>query len=254
MSDLIKAEEKDKILIVTINRPEKRNALLPEMYQTLAREFDRFEKDQSLRVIVLGGHDDVFTAGNDISDFLNSPSNKPRPAVAFLSALSTARKPVIASVRGPAIGIGTTLLLHCDLVFASEDALFQMPFVQLGLVPEAASSLLLPRLIGHQKAAEFLMLGRTFDAGEALDMGLVNEVTAPERLKAVTMERADALAQMPPEAVCLAKALLKTPAESVADRMDREFRIVTEQLASPEAKEAFTAFLDKRSPDFSKFD
>ncbi len=254
MSDFIMTEEHGKALILRINRPEKRNALLPEMYQTLASEIYRFENDDSLRVFILLGHDEIFTAGNDISDFLNAPLNEPRPAVEFLTAISTAKKPVIAGVRGPAIGIGTTMLLHCDLVFASEDSLFQMPFVQLGLVPEAASSLLLPRLIGHQRAAELFMLGRTFDAGEAFAMGLVNEVTAPERLQTVAFERADMLAQMAPEAVRQAKALLKSPSESVADRMDREFRIVVQRIASSEAQEAFTAFLDKRPADFSKFD
>ena len=254
MSNLIIIEENNLILTLRMNRPEKRNALTTTMYSDLAEAFQRFENDKTLRVLVLLGHDDVFTGGNDISDFLNAPPEKSSPAASFLSAISTAKKPVIAGVRGPAIGIGTTMLLHCDLVFASEDALFQMPFVQLGLVPEAASSLLLPQLIGHQKAAELFMLGRTFDAGEALDMGLVNEVTEPERLQAVTMERANQLAQMPPEAVRQTKALLKSQSETVTDRMDKEIRIVEDRLASPEAKEAFTAFLDKRPPDFSKFD
>jgi enoyl-CoA hydratase/carnithine racemase len=211
------------------------------------------ESDVEVRAILIHGARDCFTAGNDLKDFLEGPSGASQ-ALRFVSALSKVGKPVVAAVGGPAVGIGTTLLLHCDLVYASRDARFHLPFVPLGLVPEAASSLLLTRTAGYQRAAAWLLLGQAFTADEALAAGIVTEVVSQETLLERARAAAKALVALPPESVRLTKQLMKRPvAAEVAEQMAEEARVFGERLQSAEAKEAMAAFIEKRKPDFSRF-
>ena len=228
MSDPILVDEASKVLHLRLNRPEKKNALTRAMYATLVEALDRADADPNIRVVTVSGTGDAFTSGNDLADFLAlGPGGDTGPQLNFLKAITRTRKPLIAAVNGVAVGIGVTLLLHCDLVYAAEEASFQLNFVNIGLVPEAGSSLLLPRLIGHQRAAELLLLGSPFDAQAALRMGLVNAVCPRDALAARL--------------------------EEVTARQAEELVHFGRQLASPEAREAMTAFLEKRKPDFSKF-
>jgi len=239
-----------------MNRPEKKNALTRAMYTALAEAIEEADANQAIRVITLTGVGDVFSSGNDLKDFLDAQAMGPdKPVMRFMSAIADARKPVIAGVNGLAVGIGVTLLLHCDLVYAAQGALFQMPFVNLGVVPEAASSLLLPRMTGHHRAADLLFFGDEFDAEAARQFGLVNSVHPGDALEGVLAERAAALAAKPPEALRLAKELLKGEVyrSEVAARMEQERVHFERQLSSPEAREAMSAFLEKRPADFSRF-
>jgi enoyl-CoA hydratase/carnithine racemase len=240
---------------IQMNRPEKRNALTRAMYTALAEAIGDAEADPEIRVITLTGVGDVFTSGNDLKDFLDAQElGVHKPVMRFLSALADARKPVIAGVNGLAVGVGVTLLLHCDLAYAVESAVFQLPFVNLGVVPEAASSLLLPRMAGHHRAAELLFFGNGFDAAAAREFGLINAIHPGSALDDLLAERAAALAAKPPQALRLAKELLKGEAyrAEVAARMDQERVHFERQLSSPEAREAMAAFLEKRAPDFSR--
>lgn len=200
------------VLTLTLARPEKKNALSATMYQQLSAALLQASSDDSIRVVLLTGSDNCFCAGNDLTDFLAGGSlNHEHPTVQFLHILSQFDKPLIAAVAGLAIGIGTTALLHCDLVYATEDARFQLPFTALGLCPEAASSLLLPRLIGYQRAAQYLLLGEAFDGQQAWQMGLVNELTTADALPALALQKARQLATLPAQAVQQSKRLLKQP-------------------------------------------
>jgi enoyl-CoA hydratase/carnithine racemase len=247
--------EAARVLRIQLNRPEKKNALTQAMYASLAAAIEAAEASPAIRVITLTGVGDVFTSGNDLKDFLNgrSPEMADNAVTAFLSALANTRKPIIAGVNGLAVGIGVTLLLHCDLVYASEDAIFQLPFVNLGLVPEAASSLLLPRRVGQHRAAELLFFGNRFDVHTARELGLVNSVHPRGLLDGVVAEHAGALAAKPPQALRLTKELLKGEQYrlQVAARMKEEGLHFERQLGSPEAREAMSAVLEKRAPDFS---
>ena len=207
-------------------------------------------------MLVLRGADGSFTSGNDLGDFMKHPPESiDNPIFDFLKGLASFPKPVIASVGGPAIGIGTTLLLHCDLVYAGESAKFALPFVNLGLVPEAASSVILPEALGHRRAAELLMLGDAFDASTASRLGLVNAVIPDDALEPHTRRVASALAAKPPGALRETKRLMKAPtAEGIREAMIREGELFLARLRAPEAAEAFAAFFEKRAPDFSKFD
>ena len=251
----INTEFEQGVLRIEINRPEKKNALTAAMYQALADAIRSAESDAAVRVVLIQGKADLFTAGNDLQDFLdNPPRDDDRPVFQFLYAISQAQKPVVAAVAGAAVGIGTTMLLHCDLVYAAPNSRLQLPFVNLGLVPEAASSLLLPALVGYQRAAELLLLGEAFSAQEAKEIGLVTEVVAEDRLFDTAMAQAKALAAKPAAAVRLTKMLMKqTQARATAERIKLESDHFGERLGSPEAKEAFSAFLEKRKPDFSRF-
>ena len=244
------------ILSIELNRPEKKNAITIAMYRALGDALQAASADPGVRVVLLQGKPEVFTSGNDVADFLaDPPRDKDFAPFRFLRVLGHFDKPLVAAVSGAAVGIGTTMLLHCDLVYAAAGARFQLPFVNLGLVPEAASSLLLPRLAGWQKAAELLMLGESFTAETARAIGLVNQVVAPEKLLETAMAAARALAAKPPAALRVTKALMKQAlVAKVDDAMSREIREFMERLRSPEAKEAFSAFLEKRKPDFSRFD
>ena len=251
----ILTENKDGILRIEIDRPDKKNALTAAMYQAMADAIKAAEADSTVRVVLIHGKADLFTAGNDLQDFLdNPPRDDNRPVFQFLYGISQAQKPIVAAVAGAAVGIGTTMLLHCDLVYAAPNARLQLPFVNLGLVPEAGSSLLLPALVGYQRAAELLLLGEPFGAHRAQEIGLVTEVVAEDQLFDSAMAQAKKLASKPVESLRLTKRLMKQgQMAAVAQRIKRESDHFGERLASPEAKEAFSAFLEKRKPDFSKF-
>ncbi|ESR26757.1 Enoyl-CoA hydratase [Lutibaculum baratangense AMV1] len=241
------------VMIVRLARPEKKNALTSEMYAGLADALDAAETDQSVRVVMLLGSGGAFTAGNDLSDFLsNPPRGGEAPVFRFLRALARASVPLVAAVDGDAVGVGTTMLLHCDMVVASTRSRFRLPFVELGLVPEAGSTLLLPRLVGHAKAAELMMLGHFFDADEAWRLGLVNHVTEPDDLEPTLARLAASLAAKPPQALRATKRLLRGDPAAIEAAILAEAQVFAERLLSPEAREAFTAFLEKRPPDFSK--
>jgi enoyl-CoA hydratase/carnithine racemase len=239
---------------IQINRPDKKNALTLAMYDAMTEALLAAEADPAVRAILFAGADTCFTAGNDLGDFLNNPpSGEDSPVFRFLKTLLAAQKPVLAAVHGVAVGIGTTMLLHCDLVWAGPSARFQVPFVNLGLTPEAASSLILPQLMGHRRAAELLLLGETFDAETALAAGLVNGLRADSELDAYVLHKAQMLASKPPTAVRLTKMLMKRwPAEAVRRAMSAEGEIFISRLHSPEAREAMTAFFERRQPDFSR--
>ena len=253
MSDKVIYRAGRGVAEVRMNRPEKKNAILGEMYAAMADALLAAEADASVRAIIIGGEGGAFTAGNDLTDFLNRPKSDEEPPVRrFMLALSRAEKPVVAAVDGLAIGIGTTLLLHCDLVVASTRSRFQTPFVNLGLVPEFASSWLLPARIGPQRAAELLLLADSLDAATAQAFGLVNRVVEPAGLDAAALDFARRLAAKPPEALRQSKRLMRADPDSVLRRMTEENEVFSRQLGSPEAREALTAFLEKRAPDFGK--
>ncbi|HEX5611386.1 MAG TPA: enoyl-CoA hydratase [Burkholderiales bacterium] len=251
----IRTEVRDRVLSIEIARPEKKNALTQAMYAALADALRSADSDANVRAVLIHGSQDCFTAGNDLKDFLERPPHaEEAPVSRFLASLPAFAKPLIAAVNGPAVGIGTTMLLHCDLVFAAPAATFQLPFVNLGLVPEAASSFLLPYIAGYQRAAELLLLGRPFGPEKALAAGFVTEIVPQAELFERARAAALAVAALPPAAVRAAKALMREPYRArVAEAMQAEGKVFRERLASPEAKEAMTAFFEKRKPDFSRF-
>lgn len=255
MTNYILTEVQDGILRIQFNRPEKKNAITLAMYEAMTAVLSQGEADPQVRVVLFTGSDDCYTAGNDLKDFLESPpTGHDSPVFRFLKTLIAAEKPVMAAVQGVAVGIGTTMLLHCDLVYASTTARFQLPFVNLGLTPEAASSLLLPQLVGHRRAAELLMLGEMFDAETAYRLGLVNAVYSPEVLADAAWQVARRLAAKPPASVRLTKRLMKrTVLPAVQEAMDEEGRHFLARLRSEEAREAMQAILERRAPDFSRF-
>lgn len=254
MSEHIKSTVSDGILTLTIARPEKKNALTVAMYAALADAITGADEDPSVRVILITGSADSFTAGNDLKDFLENPPVDPSsPVFQFMHAIAGAKKPVVAAVNGLAIGIGTTMLLHCDLVYAVNTARFQLPFVNLGLVPELGSSLILPALAGRTRAAELLMFGNPFDATTAKDINLINASCAADDLLPMAQKAAADLATKPPAALRKTKALLNGDLKTVRERIDAEAKVFGEQLNSDEVKEAIDAFFEKRAPDFSKF-
>jgi enoyl-CoA hydratase/carnithine racemase len=251
---LILSKVEDRIARVELARPEKKNALTGEMYEQLAAALAAADADPQVRAILLHGTQDCFTAGNDLHDFLKRPAGAQPPVVALFKVLPNLAKPIVAAVGGPAVGIGSTMLLHCDLVYAADNARFQLPFVPLGIVPEFASTYLLPLLAGYQRAAELLLLGQPFTAEKARDVGLVTEVVPTANLFSKAREAAQALAALPPESLRLTKRLLKKRhGAAIAESIAEETRIFSERLSSPEAKEAMSAFLEKRKPDFSRF-
>lgn len=256
MTDHVAIEIIDRIQVLRISRPEKKNALTQAMYGALADALVQADEDAQIRCTLITGIDDLFTSGNDIADFLKSPSTEhSSPVVRFLTAISTAKKPVISAVNGLAIGIGVTMLLHCDLVYVSTDARLQMPFVNIGICPEAASSLILPQLMGQQRAAELLLLGDMFDAETAREYGIANAVVPRDELFEYAMNKARRLAAQPPNALRTTKALLRGhDADAIAKTMNKEFETFAPMLQGPEALEAMGAFMQKRKPDFSKFD
>jgi enoyl-CoA hydratase/carnithine racemase len=251
----ILTETKDRILRIRINRPQKKNALTRAMYAAMADAINRADQDSDIRVIFLHGSQDCFTAGNDLKDFQAFRQDGDNKDVSnFLTAISRARKPFVAAVGGVAVGVGTTMLLHCDLVYAGEGAQFRMPFVALGLCPEAASSFLLPKLVGHQRASELLLLGEAFSAAKAFEIGLVNAVYPDSEYIDKAFTQAVILAQQPPASVRITKALLKKSiSQTIVDTMTEERKQFSERLNSGECDEALTAFFERRKPDFSRF-
>jgi enoyl-CoA hydratase/carnithine racemase len=242
------------VMTLTLNRLEKKNSLTGVMYATLADALAQARDDTAVRAVVFQGHETIFSAGNDIADFLKVPPSKPdAPVFRFLQGISTFPKPIVAAVCGPAVGIGTTMLFHCDLVYAGDNAAFSMPFVNLGLCPEAASSYLAPQLMGYGRAAEALLLGEPCMVEAALEMGLVSRIVPPAEAAALAQRQAQKLAAKPLNALIETKRLMKkSQASLVADRMVEEGASFSRMLSEPAALEAFTAFMEKRRPDFSK--
>jgi enoyl-CoA hydratase/carnithine racemase len=242
------------VAVLTMNRPQKKNALTHAMYAALADGIAAAEADAGVRALLLTGSGDSFTSGNDLKDFAGPPpaGDGEAPVLRFLRAISTAQKPIVAAVNGLAVGVGTTMLLHCDLVYAARSATFSAPFVDLALVPEAASSLLLPQRVGHARAADLFLLGARWSSAQAEAGGLVAAVYDDAALLAEATKKAQALAAKAPTAVRLTKMLMKRGPEPVAARMAEEGRHFAAQLQSAELREAIMAFMQKRVPDFSK--
>jgi enoyl-CoA hydratase/carnithine racemase len=251
---LILTRTENRIAYIELARLDKKNALTAQMYAQLAAGLAAADKDPQVRVVLLHGAADCFTAGNDVGDFLKRPAGSSSPAVALFEVLPNMAKPVVAAVGGPAVGIGSTLLLHCDLVYAASNARFQLPFVPLGIVPEFGSTYLLPLLAGYQRAAELLLLGQPFTAQKAYEIGLVTQIFPENELLQKAKEAAHALAALPAESIRLTKRLMKNRhGAALAETIAEETRTFTERLGSEEAKEAMSAFLEKRKPDFSRF-
>ncbi len=254
MNDTVAVSRTDGVLEIRLNRPEKKNALTRAMYDAVADAFVQVDADPTLRVGLLTGTGDTFTSGNDIADFqARATSSREASSSRFLPTISSMQKPLIAAVNGPAIGVGTTMLMHCDLIVAVRSARFVMPFTSLGLVPAAASSLLVPRLLGYQRAGALLLLGEPLDAVTAHAWGFVNRVVDDEALMPTAREIAQRLASLPPAAVRLTKRLIRHGADTTEERIAEELALFRERLSSPEAAEAFRAFMEKRKPDFSAF-
>ena len=253
MTDIL-VDTRTGVMTITLNRVDKKNSLTGAMYAAMADALTQAQADDAVRVVVFQGHETIFSAGNDIGDFLSAPpASLDAPVFNFLRAISTFPKPVVAAVCGPAVGIGTTMLFHCDLVYAGDNAAFSMPFVNLGLCPEAASSLLAPQLMGHGRAAEALLLGDPFMAEAALEMGLISRIVPPTEAAALAQRQAQKLATKPVSSVLETKRLMrKGQASLVAERIVEEAQSFGRMLSEPAAKEAFTAFMEKRKPDFSK--
>ena len=242
------------VLSLTINRLDRKNSITAAMYAAMADVLAAAENDAAVRVVVIQGHETIFSAGNDIGDFLNKPpSTQDSPVFRFLYGISAFSKPIVAAVCGPAVGIGTTLLLHCDLIYAGDNAAFSMPFVNLGLCPEAGSSLLVPQLMGYPRAAEALLLGEPFTAETALEIGLINRIVPPSEVSALAQQQARKLAAKPLASSIETKRLMKQAnASAVKQRIHDESLSFGRMLGEPAAREAFTAFMQKRKPDFSQ--
>jgi enoyl-CoA hydratase/carnithine racemase len=243
------------VATIEIARPEKKNALTAAMYQAMADAVLDAQLDGAVRALLITGQPGIFTSGNDLEDFVQRPPAGPdSPVVRFMKALAECDKPVVAAVTGGAVGIGTTMLLHCDLVYVADDARLAMPFVGLGLVPEYASSLLLPQLMGHVRAAERLLLGDPFNGAQAVELGLANAVLPAAEVLNHARRVAERFNALPPGAVQDAKRLMKRAGkDAIAQQMAVEGELFAARLRSPEAREAFQAFFEKRKPDFSKF-
>ena len=249
----ILTEKEGGVLRIEISRPEKKNAITAAMYQVMARALADGDADPQVRVSLIHGSPGIFTAGNDLGDFMvNPPADENAPVFQFLLAISSASKPLLAAVNGAAVGVGTTMLLHCDLVYAGQSALFRLPFVSLGLCPEAASSYLLPALAGYQRAAEKMLLGEPFGAAEAREIGFVNEVLPDAEVLDRARAQARKLAALPAAALVTTKALMKRGMRAhITDQLREEAGHFRRLLASPEAAAAFAAFFTRAKPDSS---
>ena len=256
MSELVRVVVEQGVMTLTLNRPDKKNALNNEMYAVLGDSLARAESDQSVRVVLLQAEGDAFTSGNDLADFAavaaGTLKREDMRSTAFLHGLARAQKPLVAAVQGLAVGIGVTMLLHCDMVFVSEDAKLITPFVNLGLVPEAASSMLLPARIGYARAFQMFALGEPVDGRSAAAIGLANAAVPVGELRGKAQAAARALASKPIGALKATKALVRDPGVILAT-MAKEGEVFSARLKSPEADEAFKAFAERRAPDFSKF-
>ena len=255
-NDHVVTEMHDRVLVIRINRPEKKNALADAIYRALGDHIVAADADDAVRALVLTGTGDSFTAGNDMVDFLNQKGTfETTGACYFMRKLYDFRKPALAAVNGMAIGIGTTLLLHCDFVYAAESATFRMPFVSIGIAPEYCSTFLLPLMLGQRRAAELLYTGEKFDARKAVECGIANAVVPDAECLAHTLAKAQQLAAQPPAALRTCKRLLREALhEPSMKAFDREVAELNRMIrGNPEAMEAMTAFMQKRKPDFSKF-
>jgi enoyl-CoA hydratase/carnithine racemase len=254
MTQDILVNSESGVTTVTLNRLERKNSITADMYAAMADALAQAEADAAARVVVLQGHETIFSAGNDIGDFLNKPpAGRDSPVFRFLRGIAGFGKPLVAAVCGPAVGVGTTMLFHCDLVYAGDNAAFSMPFVNLGLVPEAASSLLVPQMLGYHRAAEALMLGEPFMAEAALEVGLVNRVLPPTEANSYAQQVARKLAAKPLSSLVATKRLMKKGRQdAVLAQMEEEGALFSRMLGEPAAREAFGAFMEKRKPDFSK--
>ncbi|PXX44096.1 enoyl-CoA hydratase [Undibacterium pigrum] len=255
----ILTHKENGILTINFNRPEKKNAITQAMYQAMADALRDAETDVTVRAILITGKPEIFTAGNDLEDFMKNARSLAEPEAVppvyqFMQALNESGKPVIAAVSGAAVGIGTTLLMHCDMIYLAENAKLSMPFTQLGLCPEFASSMIFQQIVGYQRAAEKLMLGEAFSAAEAFEMGFVNKVLPLEELLPYAQQQAAKLAALPAASIRATKRLMKgnQPA-AISTKMAEENKYFSAMLNAPEAKEAFMAFFQKRKPDFSQF-
>ncbi|MFZ6676578.1 enoyl-CoA hydratase [Undibacterium sp. Tian12W] len=255
----ILTHKENGILTINFNRPEKKNAITQAMYQAMADALRDAETDVTVRAILITGKPEIFTAGNDLEDFMKNARSLAEPGAVppvyqFMQALNESGKPVIAAVSGAAVGIGTTLLMHCDMIYLAENAKLSMPFTQLGLCPEFASSMIFQQIVGYQRAAEKLMLGEAFTAAEAFEIGFVNKVLPLEALLPYAQQQAAKLVALPAASIRATKRLMKgnQPA-AISAKMTEENKYFSAMLNAPEAKEAFTAFFQKRKPDFSQF-
>lgn len=255
MSDHVRLERQGPVLSVTLARPERRNAITVAMYGALADAVEQAAADSSIRVMTFRGEGQDFAAGNDLADFLDAPARGGEEIAVwrFLRALAGCETPLIAAVHGNCVGIGTTMLLHCDLVVAEESARFSLPFVDLGLVPEAASSLLIPRLAGRRLAARLLLLGEAFGVEEAQSIGIISHIAPPGELLPALDRVAEALLAKPADALRAAQGLLRHgQKDEILERMRLEGAVFSERLGSPEVKEAISAFFEKRKPTFPR--
>jgi enoyl-CoA hydratase/carnithine racemase len=254
MNEHVKAELTDGILVLTLQRPEKKNALTGAMYDALSDNLERAETDSTIKVVLFQGDGDSFTAGNDLADFAaqaNGRNSEESPAFRFIGNLGKAKKPLIAAVQGNAVGIGTTMLLHCDLVYLADNARLITPFVNLALVPEAASSWLLPARIGHVRAYQMFALGEPMDAATAVACGLANAVLPPAEIRQKAMAAAVTLTKRPAGSLSATKKLMREQ-ERIALKITEESELFRQRLTTPEASEAFAAFAERRQPDFTK--
>ncbi len=247
MTEHIIVADEGSTRTITMRRPEKKNTLTQEMYLAMSDAIDTAQSNPAIRCLILTGRSGVFTAGNDIGDFLQAATAshdvaRPRNAVIFLQSLVNNKKPIVAAVDGIAIGIGTTMLFHCDYVIASTTATFSSPFIQYGLVPEGASSLLLPRMMGHQRAFSMLVMGRSMTAQDAREAGFVNTVVPPGHAVVEAQKVAREICALPADAVAISRKLLKLPTEDLVRRIDQEDHLFGERMRSPEAIAAFQNF------------
>lgn len=251
MSEHIAVIEQAGVLEIHIDRPDKKNALTAAMYRAMTAALADASARADIGAVLFVGRGDAFCAGNDLKDFLAGPEGG-AAAFAFIRAIAAFDKPLVAAVQGLAVGVGTTMLFHCDLIYAAPDARFVMPFVNLGIVPEAGSSLLAPALMGHAKAAAMLMLGEPMDAQGADRAGLVTAIVPADQLLDHARAKAAALMAKPPQALSVTRRLMKGDPATLTARIDEEARLFRESLTSPEAQEAFTAFFEKRAPVFRR--
>lgn len=245
MSEHILSRVENSTLIISINRPEAKNALSLSMYQSLTQALKDYQQDDNLKSAIFYGSESCFTAGNDLKDFLSSGElNRDHPTVQFLYEIANCQKPLIAAVAGPAIGIGTTLLMHCDLVVAADNTVFQLPFSQLGVCPELASSLLLPKMVGYQQAFELLVLGERFDAQKALELGLINKVSDDNVLDGA-LDYANKLAKLPASSVMASKSLIRSDVKQVNETIEKELAEFQRLLDGDEAQRIIANFFKR---------
>jgi len=250
MTDHVTVTDDDATRVITLRRPDKKNALTQDMYAAISRAIDGAQTDSKIRCLVISGGAGAFTAGNDLDDFLkasgNATGDRPMNAIKFLRSLAHNAKPLVAAVDGVAVGVGTTMIFHCDYVVASTAASFSTPFIHLGLVPEGASSLLVPMAMGHQRAFAMLVMGQKISAEDARQAGFVNAVVAPGHAEDEARKIARQICALPSEAVALSRKLLKTPPEDLMRRIDHESKLFGERMTSQEAVAAFNAFFARK--------